>query len=780
MIITRHWLNEWIDISGVSTDKLCKTFNEIGLEVDSVIQHRMPDLVVVGKVESKEKHPDAEKLSVCQVNVGDGVQQIVCGAKNVEAGQFVPVALVGAVLPGDFKIKPAKLRGLESNGMICSSTELGLPKINEGIMPLDSSIGTFKVGTPLSQIALLNDDVIELELTANRGDCLSIHGVARDLSVALELDLKELPIVEEEENLLGIGRVLSIQAEDKINSSFIYKALELKSIQNNVLMDLRLAQVDATFTNAVERVLQYVTYSTGVLMRAYDLDCFIVKNSDKAMIQIRKDANELDAIYNDTKRVAYVGISQEEECRVSDKTTKVIIEANYSHPDEISRSSAKNKGIASDRHLYRSSRGSEPDLNFGMEYFKNLMRIEKGIKLYAGFQQILQDSEEKVVSLGIKELAKMIGQEIPKNRVVQIFKALGFEVFFRVEQDVLNVKVPAFRHDVVNAQDLCEEIVRIVGIDNIASKPFVFAEKSRINTSYNAFQKRLALRNRAVAAGFFESVHYVFDDRAKMEQYGIRGIYKKRELSNPITNELNTLRATLLLHLLDAASYNMKNGRKRVPLFEIGRVFDHSRDESMKMGFVFSGEAESPSVLNHGKPAMINLMQFASKVGQVVGDIELQVGRPENKLTSPYEYANIICGGQNIGYLARVHVEVEREYDLPRTYICEVDFDAIAYGRKIAKEYSKFPASSRDLSLMVPKTMEYGRIRACLEEIAPAELSRFLPIDRYESEVLGDKVSLTIKLIFQDNEKTLDDERVSSMVDTVLEKLQQKLGITIR
>lgn len=779
MIITRHWLNEWIDITDVSTDTLCKTFNAIGLEVDSVVEHRMPENVVVGKVESKEKHPDAEKLSVCQVNIGDSIAQIVCGAKNVAAGQLVPVATVGAVLPGDFKIKPAKLRGLESNGMICSSTELGLPKINDGIMVLDESIGDIKLGTPLKDIVLLNDDVIELELTANRGDCLSIYGVARDLSVALELDLKELPLAEEEENLLGIGRVLSIQAEDKVESSFIYKALELDTVKQSVLMELRLAEVDVAYNTSVERILQYVTYSTGVLMRAYDLECFTTKNSEKATIHLRKDTNEMDAVYNGKKRVAYVGVYQEDECRVSDTTTKVIIEANYSCPEEISKNSANNKGLASDRHLYRSSRGSEPDLTFGMDYLHCLMSLEQGVKLYAGSQQIIQDTEEKVVSLGIKDLSLMIGQDIPKNRVVQILKTLGFEVFFRAEQDVLNVKVPQFRHDVSHEQDLCEEIVRIVGIDNIQSKPFIFAEESRINTAYNEFQKRVAIRNRGVAAGFFESVHYVFDDRAKMEQYDIRGIYKKRELSNPITNELNTLRATLVLHLLEAASHNIKNGRKRVPLFEIGRVFDRSRDETMKMGFIFSGEAENPSVLNQGKPASIDLMQFASKVGQAIGDIELRAARPENKLTSPYEYAEVLMAGEVIGHLGRVHAEVEKEYDLPRTYVCELNFNAIPYGRKIAKDYSKFPASSRDLSLKVPKTMAYGEIRSCLESIAPTELIRFLPIDRYESEALGDKVSLTIKLIFQDAEKTLEDERVSAMVETVLEKLQEKLGISI-
>jgi phenylalanyl-tRNA synthetase beta chain len=220
MIITRNWIQEFIDISKISTEDICKTLNSIGLEVDSLQTTSIPEKVVVGKVTQREKHPDADKLSICQVDLGFETVQIVCGAKNVDAGQFVPVAINGCDLGGGFKIKKAKLRGVESNGMICSSTELGLAKLNDGILELDDSIGELVLGKELKDYPTLNDNIIEIELTANRGDCLSINGIARELSTYYNL-----PLVEIEKNPtyndLSIGQVLEVDCDSNVDSSIM-------------------------------------------------------------------------------------------------------------------------------------------------------------------------------------------------------------------------------------------------------------------------------------------------------------------------------------------------------------------------------------------------------------------------------------------------------------------------------------------------------------------------------------------------------------------------------
>ncbi len=246
MIVTKQWLNEWIDLGAIDTDKISLALNAIGLEVDGLTKIRIPQNVVVGKVISCEKHPNADKLNVCQVDVGENVQQIVCGAKNVAEGQMVAVALIGAELPGGLKIKKAKLRDVESCGMICSSTELGLPKINDGIMILDESIGKLEIGKPLCEYPLINDDVIEIGLTPNRGDCQSIYGVARDLSVYFDLEVKTLGSKEEEEKQPGVGRVLHLHGSEALDGSYMYKVFDNKEIDVPLIIQLRLgfAEID--------------------------------------------------------------------------------------------------------------------------------------------------------------------------------------------------------------------------------------------------------------------------------------------------------------------------------------------------------------------------------------------------------------------------------------------------------------------------------------------------------------------------------------------------------
>lgn len=778
MIVTKQWLNEWIEINSIDTDKISIGLNSIGLEVDGIEKIRIPQNVVIGKVLSCEKHPNADKLNVCQVDVGTSTLQIVCGAKNVAAGQMVAIAMVGAVLPGGLKIKEAKLRDVSSCGMICSSNELGLPKINEGIMVLDDSIGTLVIGKALSEYPLINDDVIEIGLTPNRGDCQSIYGVARDLSVFFDLEVKVLSQKEDEENQPGVGRVLQIHGGEALDGAYMYKVFDNKEIKVPLLVELRLGFAGVENDCMLGKLIDYSTHVTGVLLRAYNQECFGVKN-DKAKITIGKDENKLDAIFGQTQKVSITGISQEEMCKANAKDERIIIEANYTHPDIITHKSATKK-LNADKHLYRSSRGSEPHLSFGLEYFFKMLSKQSIIMLYADSQQISKDYEEKIINIHQSDLTQMIGEEIPKNKIIKILKQLGFGVHFAFEQDVINVKVPQFRHDIVNIQDICEEIVRIVGIDNITSKPYIFAEKAKINEPYINFKKRQMYRHKAVAVGFFETLHFVFDDASKLKNLNLSVLKAELDVANPITSELNTLRTSLIPNILKATSQNIKFGKKRVPLFEVGSVFDEHRNESKKIAFVFSGENGMAEVTNHGKPSEINFFAFASKIQSIVGHFELVPQKEVNGLCSPYEVANVMIRGVNAGYIARVNAVIEKEFDLLSTYICELDFDALLYERKIAKEYSKFPSTSRDLSLMTSASMLYGELEQYIKSIAPKELVKFSAIDRYVHESFGENVSLTLKLQFQSNEKTLEEEDITSAIELILSNLKTQFGIVIR
>jgi len=779
MIVTREGLNEWIDLHNVDADKISLALNAIGLEVEGIHAVRIPEKVVVGKVLSREKHPNADKLNVCQVDVGESVQQIVCGAKNVEAGQFVAVSLIGAELPNGIKIKKAKLRDVESCGMICSSTELGLPKINDGIMVLDSSIGELHLGKELREYALLNDDIIEIGLTPNRGDCQSVYGVARDLSVYFDLEVAKMPHKEDEENQPGVGRVLQIHATETLNGSYMYKVFDNQEIRVPLLIELRLGFAQIEETCALMKFLEYATYVTGVLLRAYNPQCFVT-HENKAKITIAKDENGLDAIFgNNAEQVALTGIAQADKCKANALDERIIVEANYTHPEIIASLSA-NKKLGADKHLYRSSRGSEPQLLFGLDYFMKMISKQSKIMPYADTQQIVHDFEEKIININQNDLTSMIGEEIAKNIVIKILKKLGFGVHFAFEQEVINVKVPQFRPDVLNVQDICEEIVRIVGIDNITAKPYVMAEKSRINQPYLNFKKRQEIRYRAVAAGFFETLHFVFDDKNKLQKLGLPVVEEALDVANPITGELNTLRSSLLVTMLDALSNNIKIGKKRVALFEIGSVFDAKRNESKKIAFVFSGENGLPDISNHGKPVEIDFFSFAAKVQNVLGHFSLLPLSSPNGLCSPYEAASVLIDGVVVGYMARANVQVEKELDLGRTYVCELDFSALPYARKCAKAYSKLPSSTRDLSLLVNQMMPYHVLEAFIRSVTPQALVKCSVIDRYVHESLGDKVSLTLSLQFQSMEKTFEESEIAGMIEDLLRRLNEEFGITIR
>ena len=778
MILTKKWLSEWIDLKDISSEDICNTLNAIGLEVDSLNKIRVPKDIVVGKVLTCKKHPNANKLSVCEVDLGSEVKQIICGANNVKSGLHVVVSKVGAILPNGMQIKEAKLRGLDSSGMICSSEELGLPVMGDGIMVLDDSIGKLILGKEFREYELVNDDIIKIELTANRGDCLSIHGVARDLSVPYNLDLVTFES-KDDEHQLGIGRVLNVSATEKVDSSLLYRAYDKEEIKSSFLIDLRLAIAELYKPTELERVVEYATYTTGVLLRAYSHSCFADKDS-KATIKIKKQTNGLDAVFGkNAQAVSLVGISQSQESKAKCSDTKIILEANYTHPEIISVNSA-NKKLESDRHLYLSSRGSEPDLDFGMDYLIELLKKYSKIMIYAGAQQVVQDSDEIRISVDLNKIADIIGEEIPKNRVIQILKGLGFGVIFNSEQSILNIQIPTHRHDILNIQDICEEIVRIVGIDNIASKPLVFAEKSRMNDSYHSFQKRKMYRHRSVGIGFFETLHFVFDHRERVERYGLTTVYKKRDVANPITNELDTLRSSLIPNILESVSRNEKFGKKSIKLFEVGTVFDKNRVETTKIAFVFSGEVESGKVSNHGKPLMIDFFKFADIISKIVGSFELEASTCKDNLSSPYEYARVIKDSKDIGYISRVHLSVEKELDLSHTYMCELDLDELPYERKEAKSYSKFPESIRDLSLMVLKDMRFSELKKYIDSIAPKELVKLYPIDIYEDDAFGDKVSLTIRLHFQSDKKTFEDEEVANMLQEILNSLEDKFGIRVR
>jgi len=774
MIITRRWLQEYIDITKISTQTICNALNSIGLEVDSSERILIPNGVVIGKILECEKHPDADKLNICQVDIGTKTEQIVCGAKNVAKGQYVPVATVGAVLGEDFTIKKAKLRGVDSAGMICSSTEIGLPKINDGILVLDDSIGELIIGKELNEYALINDEIIEIELTANRGDCLSINGVARELSTYFNISMKNVdPIVNS--NNKGIGQVFDVIYDTNCQSSLIYKAADIKKFSLKLLHKLRAATIDKLQSTDIETAIAYATHSSGVLINVYSKAAAYTQESDLVSLKVIQDNDGFDTVQGDVL-LSTIGV---DAGKVENICDEVLIEASYIDPSYLSQTVFDKKRETGDIY-YRASRGSEPNLDFGIDSVITLLS-ENGATIYNGSKHFINDIKQNTININNKQLNKIIGQDIEPSRVSQILTSLGF--FVKQDgQDTINVTIPTFRHDVNNIADITEEIVRIIGIDQIQSKPLLIQELNNINESSNILQIKNHLRSQAIANGFFETITYVFANKELLEKYNFPVVINKKDILNPIVNELNTFRTTLSLNLIQAVAHNVKQGFKSIGLFESGIVFDKSRNEIKKVGFVFSGESENPSVQNSAKPKNIDLFSFSEKIANIVGEFELQ---PMKKIISdfvhPYQNATIIKNGKNIGIIYKLHPVVADDFDISKnTFIAQLNLDSLKNETIIASNISKFQASRRDLSIIAPVNLEYKEIKKVIKSLRIKEIKQFNLVDIYSDEKLGNDESLTIRFILQSETKTFEESDINDIMDKILNKLQEELNIGIR
>lgn len=777
MIVTRSWLNEFVDLSSVSNEKLYETFNAIGLEVDSITQIEIAPKVVVGKILSCEKHPDADKLNVCQVDVGSGTRQIVCGAANVVDAEYVAVATIGAVLPGDFVIKHAKLRGVESEGMVCSSSELGLPDIGKGIMILDESIGELEVGRELGSYPTVADTIIELELTANRGDCLSIYGVARDLSAALELEMKPFEYKQKEKVKLGIAREAEIHTQGEMEADLHYKLATIDKISNSCLVQLRLAMVNMLSEGKLENILAYVTHTTGVVLRAYDSRIFRNDTNKVSVLPVAK-AKGLTEITGNGTVLSVVGVNQEKKAMANDETKELLLEASYIHPDTLVEAVAT-APLATDDLYYKTSRGSNPDLHFGLSYLACMMDKYTSISCYEGSLNVRVERENETVIVDAKEISSIIGMDIEIGKIVTILQKLGFEIN-SMGHDMVVAAVPHFRHDIRHIQDISEEIVRIIGINNIEAKPFVFAEKPRLNVTTDRYQAKKELKNRAVGASFYENVSYVFSERALLKKYGFPTLEESLELANPIAEELNTLRSTILVNLLNAVKRNVSHSKKSIPLFEMGSVFGSKREQSERISFVFSGQVEGESVRNAGKPKMIDFAAFTQKIGAVVGSFELVPCTYSIGLLHPYQSADIIVDGKVCGFLSKLHPTVQEDFGIPETFIAELDFDALLPKHINAAPISKFQGVYKDLSVLIDKSLNYYQVARVLNDLELPMLKDTYPVDIYEDEKLGEKKSLTVRFFIQSMDKTLEDSDIESVMGQIMTALETECKAELR
>ncbi|GAA8138696.1 phenylalanine--tRNA ligase subunit beta [Helicobacter pylori] len=744
--------------------KLCEDLSRLGLEVESCIPCVAPKNVVVGKVLEKAPHKNAEKLSVCQVGVGKEVLQIVCGAKNVAPNQFVPVALNGALI-GSTTIAKTDLRGVESCGMICSSSELGFPKINDGILELDESVGELVLGKGLNEYAPFNTHVLEISLTPNRGDCLSVLGIAREISAFYHTPLKPIKAL----NFTPKSDLITLCAGENIESHLAYYLICNHSLKTPLSVKLSLAHNNALSENDLNNFIEFSTHFSGVVMNAYSLDATPID------LSVKNDENNLESVYINHQKRSTIAIKHQDQ---KDLSEYLLLEASYTDPISLSLKlhALKDKTLQKDNALiYRSARGSNPNLSDGLNFLSTHLKAS-----ILESKQTKHSLKDRTLKFKLEDITEILGLAVEEETIQGILKNLGFKVSTKEpnsKPQILEVVAPNFRHDIKTIQDIAEEILRFVGIDHLISKPLDSVSNKKSNPHYDTHRFFENLKHKALACGFKEVIHYVFYSKEKQQKLGFEVLEDPLELQNPITTELNTLRTSLVCGLLDASLRNKNLGFKSIALYEKGSVYNSKREEIQKLGFLASGLQKKESYPD-AKGKAWDFYSFAECVSKVIGDFSLEKLTTQTPINHPYQSAKIIQNHKIIGVIAKIHPKVIQELDLFESYYAEIDAFKLKRPAMLLKPFSIYPSSVRDLTLIIDENTAFSRIKKALKDAQIPNLSEILPLDIFKES--DNTIALSVRCVIHSLEKTLNDEEVNSAVQKALEILEKEFNARLK
>lgn len=792
MRFSESWMREWVN-PALNTAELAEQLTMAGLEV-AAVDPAAPAFsgVVVGHVLSVTRHPDADKLSVCQVDAGEGEPlQIVCGAANVAQGMKVPVAKVGAVLPGDFKIKKAKLRGVASSGMICSASELGLAESSSGIMPLPESA---PIGEDFRTYLQLDDQCVDVDLTPNRGDCLSIAGLAREIGVLNALDVTP-PALGPVQPGIGDTFPAAVHAPEACPRYLCRVVRGINSAAKTPLwMVERLRRSGIRSLGAVVDVTNYVMIELGQPMHGFDLakvaggievrmaaagERLALLNGSE--IELRPDSL---VIADGERPLALAGVMGGERSGVSETTRDVLLESAFFSPQSISGKS-RSYGLHTDSS-HRFERGVDPALQgAAMERATALLLEVAGGQAgpVVDITSTALELKRQPVSLRRARVSRLLGIEVPDARIEDILSRLGMGVESDAEGWV--VIPPTSRFDITREEDLIEEVGRIYGYDKIPATP----GHSGINMSAPreaAFDLGRA-KQLLVARGYHEVITYSFiSPESAVTLAPQHGAIR---LANPISADMSTMRPTLWAGLIQTANYNRARQQERIRIFESGLIFISQDNEIKQKNFIGGLLQGSRTPEQWGDRAAE--VDFFDLKADVLALIELTAGQrsepvftaAEHPVLHPGQSARIEREGKLLGWMGLLHPALEKALDTGgRTYVFELDLDQLeADAIPAFAPISRYPAIRRDLAVVVDRDVTFAALKACVRRAAPDFLRDIGLFDVYTGEnIESNRKSLALSLILQDSSRTLTDEDVTAATDAVMGALKSELNAKLR
>ena len=786
MKLSTNFLKDYMDID-VDVKQLAEDMTRVGNEYDSASNLINATKLVIGQITECEPHPDSDHLHLCKVNIGTEVLDIVCGAPNARTGLKVIVALDGAVLPEKI-IKKGMIRGQESNGMLCSIAELGIehkflkPEDSEGIAELgeDAEIG----GDPIKYLQM-DDGVIDFELTANRGDLLSILGMAYEVGAIYDKKVKDVDLKHKESGE-DINKTFKTEVKTENCSKLLVKKVENVKIEESpIFIKNRLIASGIRPINNVVDISNYVMLELGQPLHFYDAD----KLGNKLIVRMAEDGEKLTTLDNvertltsediviadATHGVGLAGVMGGLETEVEPDTKNIIIESAIFDSVKVRKTSKK---ILRSEASNRFEKGLDPE--------RTTMAIERACKLleeYAGGTVVTgtveydkTNNKEKEIEITFKNINDVLGTVIPNEEILNVFRKLGFT--YKVNGETIKVTVPTRRLDISIKEDLIEEASRIYGVDNIEGKlPIVPMRKG----SYDKTQREI--RNKMIALGLKETLTYVLINDKEVNGYTLDK-FEPLKLLDPITEDRNTLRYSMIPSLYKVYEYNKAREQKDISIFEIGKGFykkDEVYGEDTKLCVLMSGKYSTG--LNNNK----NVDFYVIKgIAEEVLDYLGYAGRYSfmkqemPKEMHPGQSAMINVNGSNIGMIGKIHPSVTKD----DVYVLEINLDELftkKVGKMKYKEFSKFPSINKDIALVVDKKAVSKDIEKVIKSAGGSLLTNIEVFDVYTGVGVGiDKKSIAYSLTFSDMKKTLTDEEINGLMNKIIDAVSKKCGVELR
>ena len=787
MRLSKNFVNDYIDINDISIETLAEDMTRVGNEYDIAKKLVEASNLIIGEVIECEEHPDSDHLHVCKVDVGSDVLNIVCGAPNVRKGLKVIVALPGAILPGGIKIKKGNIRGQESNGMLCSLAELGIESKflteadKEGIheLPIERKVGD----NPIKAIGL-DDEIVDFELTANRGDLLSILGMAYELGAIYDRPVKEVDLSHNESGD-DINKSFKVEVNTENCSLFLSKKVENVVIKESPdFIKNRLIASGIRPINNVVDISNYVMLELGQPLHFYDADKLngmlevrMAEEGEKltTLDNIERVLSKNDIVISDGKRaIGLAGVMGGLDTEVTENTKNVTIEAAIFDSVKVRMTSNK---------ILRSEASNR--FEKGLDSNRTYMAIERAAKLleeYASGTVVTgtvvydkTDVKEKEINITFKNICDVLGMKISNEDILEVFRKLGFT--YKEGGDSVEVTVPTRRLDISIKEDLIEEVGRIYGLDNIEGKlPTVPMKQGSVNKTEQE------IRNKMISLGLNETLSYVLvrEDEADMFT---TDEFEKVKLLAPITEERSTLRYSVITSLYKIYEYNKARNEKDVAIFEIGKGFYKKEEygEDKKLAVLMSGKYLL-GIDGKKNVDFYVIKGVAEEILDYLGYANRYSFVQPKKLPSqmhPGQTADISVNNDIVGMVGKLHPSIEKD----DVYVLEINLDKLLAkktGSMKFKEISKYPSISKDLAIVVDKKISADEIGKVIKKSAGSLLTNIEIFDVYEGTgIPKDKRSIAYSLSFGTLDRTLTDEEINNIMNKIIEALS-KMGAELR